>query len=291
MLDPKLTEEIDACRPGSRDIQEPELARLAELISGERPTGERATGERATDDEIADRAAVRAAYDAVQQIDARLVAMFDSVPVPGGLAGRLLDRLAANPAAGLPSTEPLPERSSLTTTTTKVPSSLDAERMRPVTRRDWIKFCGWTAAGLLVAISAALVSRPPATSRLDIADEAAVWFRQLAGTWRPVARPPKGFPIPAGIGGTPIGWQPLAGSVAKKGVAYDLTQGRNTHAVLFVLGTSRRDLPIAPPHVPQSTTAGLAIGAWQSGGLLYVLVVQGDERAYRKFFSQSRPLA
>jgi hypothetical protein len=36
----------------------------------------------------------------------------------------------------------------------------------------------------------------------------------------------------------------------------------------------------------------LTISAWQSQGLVYVLVVEGDERAYRRFLNPGRqPLA
>ncbi len=52
----------------------------------------------------------------------------------------------------------------------------------------------------------------------------------------------------------------------------------------FVIAASarrgrRRDFkPLTPP---QSSTGGVMIGCWQSQGMVYVLVVEGDERSYQ----------
>jgi hypothetical protein len=51
-------------------------------------------------------------------------------------------------------------------------------------------------------------------------------------------------------------------------------------------------MPSAPPAVPQSSTGGRSIGAWQTGDLVYVLVVEADERHYQRLIkSTSAPLA
>ncbi len=46
------------------------------------------------------------------------------------------------------------------------------------------------------------------------------------------------------------------------------------------------------PLNPQSSTGGVMIGCWQSQGMVYVLVVEGDERTYQRLLDTSpQPLA
>jgi hypothetical protein len=40
-------------------------------------------------------------------------------------------------------------------------------------------------------------------------------------------------------------------------------------------------LPTTPAYRPLSTTRNRSVGMWQSGDLLYVLVVEGGQRAYQ----------
>ena len=122
--------------------------------------------------------------------------------------------------------------------------------------------------------------------------EAAQWFSQLADAWQPVDRAPADLPLPPAIVGKSLSWQVVAKAVARHGVVYRLSQGAGARAVLFVLSAKRAGLPQSAPVNPQSSTGGLSISAWQSQGLVYVLVVEGDQRAYRRFVSPSRqPLA
>jgi hypothetical protein len=122
--------------------------------------------------------------------------------------------------------------------------------------------------------------------------EAALWFQRLADRWQPMLQAPADLPLPSGIVGNPRGWQPLAKTTVGRGVVYSLAQGAKTRAVLFVLSARRPGLPAAVPLTPQSATGGLNISAWQSQGLVYILVVEGDERAYRRLLLPGRqPLA
>ena len=66
----KLHEMIDACRPGSEDVELPEMAPLADQI-------------------VAD-ADLRSRYQRTQQLDARLVRAIDEIAVPAGLHERIL---------------------------------------------------------------------------------------------------------------------------------------------------------------------------------------------------------
>ena len=75
-------------------------------------------------------------------------------------------------------------------------------------------------------------------------------------------------------------------------MVYQLQDRAGATGHLFVVRLTRTGLPGAPPASPQSNTAGKAVGYWQSGDKVYVLVVPGDERNYRAFVSSSPvPLA
>ena len=65
-------------------------------------------------------------------------------------------------------------------------------------------------------------------------------------------------------------------------MAFNLSRPGEGRAVLFVVRMGSRDIPGSPPATPQSATGGLTVAAWQNGGLVYVLVVEGDDRFYRR---------
>ena len=73
--DERIAEALEACRPGSKDLAEPELALLALRLE--------------TDPELAD------VFERLQCMDSRLTLAFHDVPIPEGLEDRLLARLAA----------------------------------------------------------------------------------------------------------------------------------------------------------------------------------------------------
>jgi hypothetical protein len=78
-------------------------------------------------------------------------------------------------------------------------------------------------------------------------------------------------------------------ALGEGGVAYVLSADTEPPAILFVVKARVADLPFAPPSKPQSTTGGQAIAAWQSGPLVYVLVIQGDQQRYRALINSSAP--
>ncbi|HEX4147054.1 MAG TPA: hypothetical protein VHY91_26385 [Pirellulales bacterium] len=274
MLDQRFQEEIDACRPGSHDLDEPEMSPLAEALAHD--------------------PALRAHYDATQRLDARLVDAFAAVAVPADLAARLLaglqrsaesqpavtDARVAAPVSTAPAV-PAPA------TTLALPH---AAARRPLSRR---RVLTALAASVLAATGVWTVLRSTSTPAAgELSTEAAQWFADLNDHWQPIAEAPANLPLPSAVVGKSRGWQAVTKTVARRGVVYSLAKGAKSRAVLFVLSAKRPGLPSTVPLEPQSTTGGLTIGAWQSQGLVYVLVVQGDERAYRRFLQPGRqPLA
>jgi hypothetical protein len=238
-------------------------------------------------------AEVRAAYERTQRHDARLTTAMHDLPVPEGLAGRILERLAAaerqpsadrqGDSAALAASAPAVGSPNETTVILGESTSSTAHRWN---RRRVVAVIAALAAMILLAVGV-LHNGSADRSQLTVNERAVGWYEQLGDAWQPMSRLPKGFAVPKEIGGTARGWQMVAPSVAKSGVVFDVQPG----AVLFVLRTSRPELPSSAPRTPQSTTAGFAIGAWQSGPMVYVLVVRGNERTYQKLLPASRPLA
>ena len=71
--------------------------------------------------------------------------------------------------------------------------------------------------------------------------------------------------------------------LGRRGVVYDLPGPAGTDAALYVVETEAVEGFGAAPAWQPFTTAGCCASAWQEGGLLYVLVVQGDAATYRAY--------
>lgn len=205
------------------------------------------------------------------QFDARLTAAFRDVPVPTGLDERLLARLVAeqSPAPSL-----------------------------RFSRRWWLvagSLATAAAASLLVAVWLGLEGRPPISAEYAVG-EAIQSF--ASGVERPgysvAERPaPSEYPLSQwvlAIRGTT--WQPLEGFLGRRGVVYHLPGPAGASAALYVVEQDNvGDIGTEPEQHP-FTTAGCCASAWREGGLLYVLVVQGDRATYGRYLNLPRsPLA
>ena len=196
-------------------------------------------------------------------IDARLTAAFRDVPVPEGLAERLLERLAA-------------------------------ERPRFLHSRRWLLAGG----GLLTAAAAILLAVWLGTHRTEpfseefARSEAIQSFR--AGFAKPgellVSTPaPAGHPLSQWVvrlRGTT--WHQLGEFLGHRCVVYDLPGPAGSRAALYVVDQDGIDDLRATPELHPFTTADCCASAWQEGGLLYVLVVQGDTSTYDGYLNLPR---
>jgi hypothetical protein len=140
------------------------------------------------------------------------------------------------------------------------------------------------AAALLAAVwiesRAATVYAPQAV--LEQATEFFGTESPQAGWRLGEAAPPAGFPLSDDVLRTPqIRWRTIRGLLGRSGVAYDLSPPGGPRATLYVVSQASVGLPGQPPSKPWPTTAGCSAAAWQQGGLLYVLVVEGGPGVYR----------
>ena len=204
-------------------------------------------------------------------VDEKLAAALYDVPVPEGLADRLLASLAAECRA--------------------VPRALPGRRLlRSVSRR---RVCAGgvltaLAAGLLVAVW--LGSRTTeALSESFVLDEAIRSFgtsKGESGVFVAERPAPADYPIsPAVLRVRGTRWRNLEAFLGRCGVVYDMPSRVGTGAALYVIDAGSIQGFGGTPVLRPFTTAGCCASAWQEGGLLYVLVVQGDPATYRAYLS------
>jgi len=294
--DEQLHQLMEAVRPGSDDLAEPEMAELLARL--------------AVDDELGD------AFLGLKQFDSRMQEAVADVSVPEGLADRLkhvLAREASRPssvAISASSDAPLGEaaETDLPTASSSLSSGPAgrAARRRPRGRRRLLTAIG----GLVAAASVALVTvwlgsggLAPITEEALI-EAARARFLAHPGETAEVDRPSAGrataeqsqlaqdYP-PSQAVARVRGLAPReAGEIlGRRAVAYDLgashRRGRAApQATLYVLrGQTADPLAIRPPLRPPASSGGITLAAWRQGDLVYVLAVRGGTNAYRRLIA------
>lgn len=261
---PQIREAMEACRPGHDDLEGPEMARLAAEMVAHRELERR--------------------FARLQQLDGILAEVIQDVPVPEGLADRLMVVLSAC----VPAEAPAPAQDD-TGASLAVPASGSTRRM---SRPWWFALSGVVAAAVLVAVSVWQSGGSAPWAASTIVDEAITLFSNDgndAGRLVSEASPPWALPLsPTVRSSAATRWRPIAGFLDRRGVAYDLTSVRGTRATLYVVNRTVPGLPDEPPSRPSPGTGNCTAAAWQHGSLLYVLVVQGDAAAYSEFLDLPR---
>jgi hypothetical protein len=211
----------------------------------------------------------------VQALDERIGDALEDVPLPAGLADRILARLSEQAA------------------TEEQQSAVPAESVVPAaaaSRRSWLRWSAGLAAAASVAgiIAVALWPTQPAITAANINEQ----VRQFSDQEQPQSASsidkglPRGYPLSRHVYRMPrTQWRPVHGFLNRSdvnGVAYEM-MFRGFTAQLYVAPLAVEGLPNSPPLRLDNVTGNRAIAAWQENGLLYVLVVQGDNRAYQSF--------
>lgn len=238
-----IVEAIDACRPGSNDLDAPEMNDLARRLKEDR--------------------GVAAAFESLQRWDVKVGKAVGDVPVPEGLQTRILARLMSAE----------PEQAVVASAAATAP------------RRVWLGIA--VAASMAVVLTTAWFwsRRAPVTAE-NLSARVASWRQQIdPNAWQSTGSAPGSYPVSQRVLGRRFGWQPVGQGVV---VAYDLAGPGKSPAVLLVVRVRIAGLPKRPP-ARATWTQNRSVAAWQSGELLYVLVVDGPAARYRRLLDLRRP--
>jgi len=121
----------------------------------------------------------------------------------------------------------------------------------------------------------------------DFSRDVIGWTQQVQqGDWYE-GQAPVAYPLDRAIRAVPRRWTQLATGYDRRTLVYDLTPPGRDFAFAFCIPIRGRPcgLPLLPPATPFSTTGGIAMGAWQTQDMVYVLAVQGGQNRYQTFMN------
>lgn len=253
MVDERLIEAIECCRGKSEDLALEEMALLAERLRGDKKLAEQ--------------------FQRLQQLDAKIADAFPDVPVPDGLAERLVARLREEESA----------REKVATDKESSQPTLRRPNLRgPHRRTAWVAALLATAAAVLLVVRQDWFTAPEQPLTVgELRMAASDWYEpiQEKDDWRALP-PPEGYAISPRVNLRARRWTHFSG--AGDGIAYDLSPPGSRHGTyLLVVRSVVKGLVPNPPRKPL-WTQGRGIAEWQSGELAYVLVVEGPIHRYRK---------
>jgi hypothetical protein len=268
--DRDIDEAMEVCRPGSDDISDPAIAFLSAELAAHPELDER--------------------YEQIQRLDGKLAAAFGQVSLPAGLADRIMARLAL---ARLEETSPDEVEATISATTDAVDSPPDKPAAPARASRRWLL----ATAGTLLAAASVLVivlvssSGPGAMTRESVIQEAVAQFDRsgAARQANDVKTAPKNYPFSAELASSnTISWRWVSGFLGRDGVAYDMASPDGTKATLYVIRGTAPGMPETVNTKPDRSAATdqHSVSAWQSNGLVYVLVVDGGPGKFQRFLNQ-----
>lgn len=251
----RYREQIDACRPGTGDLALPALTELARA----------AETDRALADELA----------RSERFDRAVSTAMHDVPVPAGLLERLEARLAA---ADVTDAETAGE--------VALPPAVPA---RP-SRRAILATVLSLAALLLIAIGAMFWPRPGREiTNQQLAEMASTWNSKVPTTkWLKLTAtslPPARFAVPVEVR-KPVQWQSFDTPDGQNGFVFNLTTGQRPARLYVIASRDKYSLPTTPYRRLEDASGGVAIVAWYSGGLLYVVVVDETGQKLSDYVSE-----
>lgn len=266
----RIRDAIDACRPvpqgeSVEDLNQPELEFLATQFDANPEDRER--------------------LERVQRFDRQIQDQLSDVPVPQGLADRLLAALEKGAESNDvvtgsdPLGEALADRDSAT------------GEVRPATRRQpstlkWLVGTAIAAAVGFIVVSMLQTPQPLLVD--DVHDAALKWANQQQGVGKIPADEPEAKELRTQYPPSPLVSRAVSTKVSKlkgflerQGAVYSLTAQDGSQAYLLVVDVGvdlqNTDVLIGRPDNEPFDTMGLSMLAWREEGLLYVLVVPDEE--------------
>ena len=222
-----------------------------------------------------DDAAAQRLRDRVTRHDVQVATALHNVPVPDGLAARLLADVQSELAT-------MPQQS-------ETSRDIGIGRRRRISRRAALIGGGATVAAAVLVAVRFLSPGPPDITPAELMEAAIGRFNAESNSPlanRSLESAPSAFPLNDEIAFLDARWRRLDDPIlGRRGAAYDLAIGQGAfRATLYVMEGSIDGLITAPPGTPTyPPTQGACAAAWQSGGLVYVLVVKGGSAEYQRF--------
>ncbi|MAV33979.1 MAG: hypothetical protein CMJ59_00845 [Planctomycetaceae bacterium] len=253
-------EQMDACRPGSDDLRQPELADAAERIRSN--------------------PAAAAAFQRSQAWDMLVGEIVRGGRVPDGLAASIIETAHA-------------KQQEIDAVSAKV-GLADAARRQHGYRARWIWGLVSLAAvlGLMVAWGWRQVpSRPLTRSQLLLSVEH--WIKDPGLAWETLtADQLQRFSLDSRVNFHPDRWQPMAIGAMSDAVVYSDRYAQRGSLYLFVVEigeTAVIDLPSSPPRTADWNSQGWHVGVWRRDHLVYALAVKGASgKDYRQLLAPVR---
>ncbi len=224
--DPRILEALEACRPGSEDLQDPAMEPLRRQM-GLFP-------------ELAD------LYSRLQRTDRAVAEALARVPVPEGLADRVLGRLASSPSPCEPGHTPAART---------IP--------RKWRRRAWLVAAGTMAIAASVVLVVLLNSpKLPSLSAEQALGDAIAFFNadtRTGGTLLGIEpQPPASYALSQALPtrGSQVQWRWVDGLLDGRSVAYDIVAPSGVSATVYVIRRPLSGLGDFPPGTPMLATGG-----------------------------------
>ncbi len=272
-LDEQTWEALESCSMGVCDVADPAMARLSA--------------------EIAANPQLQKVFDRIEHLDGKIAAAFQDVSLPPGLIQRLLANVS-NARIEIPASDqsnPKPHQST-NMDNPFIAASSPVQGKRKISRRRLL-----LAGGLLSAAVALLIAlwlnfhNAESYTEQTVIDEAFSFFEAdiaLGRTLLTEKSPPKAYSFSrAIISSNDICWREIRNFLGRSGIAYDLPERNGRRATLYVIKQNIEGLGNEPLYRP-FTTGGFSASAWQEGGLLFVLVIQGEPNSYQHYLNLPR---
>jgi hypothetical protein len=208
--------------------------------------------------------------DRIAAWDAVIGPAMEDVPVPAGLAERLSAAVKSQ--------------------------SLPVEPVAPARRVSRRAVLGGVAGILATAVAIVVMvqmsgSAPPPTVA-QLLDQSLDHAKDLDdGAWRnDIAVALRQYPIDPVVLAQPTNWQRQVTALDPTAVVYKLRTGPKRTTLFVMRSATMTGLPASPDMTPQHNTEGVCVGAWQTEGLVFVLVIEGSVHDYRSLLSDPLPI-
>lgn len=285
MMNDPIRELMDSCRPQGDDLSQPEMQPLAELVS--------------TD------ATVARQLDRSRRLDRAIAGAVHDVPIPAGLEQRLLAAVANSqmdspPGHSEPSGDPpvsagLSPEALQSLAVAGAVAELVTPRHKPVfgARRLWAALAACAAVLALILVPLAVNrQRDREVGYQELVSSALNWL-PLDDGWSSDDKIWTSYPLPRQLPATRLDrrQQVQLADFNLTAYCYDVVLQGGSSARIFVFDKPRGfALPAAPPVKPMFTQ-GKCVAAWTSGGLAYVMVLDGGEDDYKRLIQSTSQLA